>query len=80
MLKEYEIEKKVILLRRLVEPSESAKDALIALSQTKMATIDKLETLLNELKKDGFLDSEGNLTFTGTIEAKKAKEEFTLAN
>jgi hypothetical protein len=80
MLKENEIEKKVILLRRLVEPQEGANEALIALSQTKMATLEELKKLFKELKKEGFFDNEGNLTFKGTIEAKKAKEEFSLEN
>ena len=77
-LKDYEIEKKVILLRRFLEKDESISEALKVLANTQMATLKELKKLFKELQEDGFLDSEGNLTFLGSLEAQKAKEEFTL--
>ncbi len=79
-LKDYEIEKKVILLRRFLEKEESISEVLKVLANTQMATLKELKRLFKELQKDGFLDSEGNLTFLGSLEAQKAKEEFTLEN
>ncbi len=79
MLREDDIEKKVILLKLLLrEEDESVEDALKALADTKMATLDELKKLLEELKKDGLVSKDGNLTVVGESEAKKAKQEFTL--
>ncbi len=81
VLNEYEIEKKVILLKLLLrEGGESLEDALAALANTKMATLQRLKELLKELQDEGFVTKEGALTFIGEAEAKKAKEEFTLAD
>ena len=79
MLREDDIEKKVILLKLLLrEEDESVEDALKALADTKMATLEELKKLLEELKKDGLVSKDGNLTVVGEAEAKKAKQEFTL--
>ena len=79
MLKEDDIEKKVILLKLLLrEEDESVEEALKSLAETKMATLDELKKLLEELKKDGYVTSEDNLTLIGEAEAKKAKQEFTI--
>jgi len=78
-LKEDEIEKKVILLKLLLRQSdESLEEALIALADTKMASLEHLKKLLNELQAEGYVTQEGNLTLIGEVEAKKAKQEFTL--
>ncbi len=78
-LKEDEIEKKVILLKLLLrEKDESLEEALAALADTKMATMQQLQALLKELQSEGYVTNDGNLTLIGEAEAKKAKEEFTL--
>jgi len=78
-LKEDDIEKKVILLKLLLRQSdESLEEALIALADTKMATLEHLKELLKQLQDDGYVTSDGNLTLVGEVEAKKAKQEFTL--
>ncbi len=78
-LKEDEIEKKVILLKLLLrEKDESLEEALAALADTKMATMQQLQALLKELQNEGYVTNDGNLTLIGEAEAKKAKEEFTL--
>jgi len=80
-LKEDEIEKKVILLKLLVkEDDESLQEALASLADTKMATLEEIKKLYKELQNSGYIDSSGNLTMLGTIEAQKAKQEFTLEN
>jgi len=78
-LKEDEIEKKVILLKLLVkDKDESIDDALLALADTKMATLEEIKRLYKELQESGYIDEEGNLTMLGVSEAQKAKQEFTL--
>jgi hypothetical protein len=80
-LKDSEIEKKVILLKLLVkEKDKSIEDALISLADTKMATLDEIKKLYSELQESGYVSEDGELTFIGAVEAKKAKEEFTLEN
>ncbi len=78
-LREDEIEKKVILLKLLLrESDESLEDALNALADTKMATLEQIKEHLKQLQNDGYVTSDGNLTLIGEVEAKKAKQEFTL--
>jgi hypothetical protein len=78
-LKEDEIEKKVILLKLLVkDEDESLQDALASLADTKMATLEEIKKLYKELQEEGYIDENGNLTMLGTVEAQKAKQEFTL--
>ena len=78
-LKEDDIEKKVILLKLLLrESDESLEEALNALAETKMATLEHLKELISQLQKEGYVTSDGNLTLIGEAEAKKAKQEFTL--
>ena len=78
MLKEDEIEKKVILLKFLLkEDDESAEDILKTLANTKMFSIKKANRHLQELKIGGFING-NSLTMLGVTEAKKAKKEFTL--
>jgi len=79
-LKEEEIEKKVILLKMLLrEPNESVEEALGSLVDTKMFDMNRAKELYGELERDGYI-KDGSLTMLGEIEARKAKEEFTLAN
>ncbi len=78
-LKSEEIEKKVILFKLLLrEGDESVQEALEALADTKMATLDELKKLYKELQDDGYITKDGTLTVTGNVEAQKAKKEFTL--
>ncbi len=78
-LKEDEIEKKVILLKLLLrERDESLEEALNALADTKMATLKQIKELFVQLQNSGYVTSDGNLTFIGEVEAKKAKQEFAL--
>jgi len=78
-LKENEIEKKVILLKLLVkDEDESPDEALASLADTKMATLEEIKKLYKELQDEGYIDENGNLTMLGTLEAQKAKQEFTL--
>ncbi len=78
-LREDDIEKKVILLKLLLrESDETLKETLNALVETKMATLEHLKELLQQLQEEGYVTSEGNLTLLGEVEAKKAKQEFTL--
>ncbi len=79
-LKDFEIEKKVILLRLFLEEDESPNEALKVLANTKMATLKELKKFYKSLQEEGFITSEGKLTFLGIMEAKKAKKEFTLEN
>ena len=79
-IKAEDIEKKVILLKMLLrEPNESVEEALGSLVDTKMFDMNRAKELYKELEDDGYI-KDGNLTMLGEIEAKKAKEEFTLAN
>ncbi len=78
-IKEDDIEKKVILLKLLLKESDESIDELLyALADTKMATIERLKELFAQLQKDGYISKDAQLTMIGTIEAKKAKQEFTL--
>ena len=54
------------------------QEALEALADTKMATLDELKKLYKELQDDGYITKDGTLTVTGNVEAQKAKKEFTL--
>ncbi len=79
-LNEADIEKKVMLLKLLVKESdESIDEVLKALVNTGMFELDRAKEIYKELESDGYINS-GALTMIGDIEAKKAKEEFTLAN
>jgi len=79
-LSEADIEKKVILLKMLLrEPNESVEEALASLVDTKMFDMKRAKELYGELERDGYI-KDGSLTMLGEIEARKAKEEFTLAN
>ncbi len=79
-LKEEDIEKKVILLKMLLrEANESVEDALGSLVDTKMFDMNRAKELYQELEDDGYIKDDA-LTMLGTVDAQKAKEEFTLAN
>jgi len=78
MLKEDEIEKKVMLLKFLLkEEDESVEDILKALVNTKMFSMDEAKKHLSELEGRGFISGD-SLTMLGVTEAQKAKKEFTL--
>jgi predicted ArsR family transcriptional regulator len=80
MLKDDEIEKKVMLLKMLLrEDDESMDDILKALANTGMFTLDEAKKHLQELRDRGFVVGD-NLSFMGVSEARKAKQEFTLEN
>jgi polyhydroxyalkanoate synthesis regulator phasin len=79
-LQEHEVEKKVFLLKLLLKESdESMQDVIDALVNTGMFKTKEALKHLEELKQRGFVANDA-LTMIGQIEAKKAKEEFTLAN
>ncbi len=78
-IKDDDIEKKVILFKLLIkEADESIDEALASLADTKMATLDEIKKLYKQLQDKGYIDSSGNLTMMGVVEAKKAQKEFTL--
>ena len=78
-LQEHEIEKKVILLKLLTkESNESVNEALLALADTKMATLQDIKKLFSELQNSGYITQDGALSMMGVVEAQKAKKEFTL--
>jgi len=78
MLREDEIEKKVMLLKFLLkEEDESVEDILKALVNTKMFSMDEAKKHLSELESRGFISGD-SLTMLGVTEAQKAKKEFTL--
>jgi len=78
MLKEDEIEKKVMLLKFLLkEDDESVEDILKALVNTKMFSMEEAKKHLSELESRGFVNGD-SLTMLGVTEAQKAKKEFTL--
>ena len=79
-LRDDEIEKKVMLLKLLLkEEDETIDDMLKALANTGMFDLQRAKELYSELERDGYI-KDGSLTFIGDAEARKAKEEFTLAN
>ncbi len=79
-LSEADIEKKVILLKMLLrEADESVEEALASLVDTKMFDMKRAKELYGQLESDGYIKND-SLTMLGEIEARKAKEEFTLAN
>ena len=79
-LRDDEIEKKVMLLKLLLkEEDETIDDVLKALANTGMFDLQRAKELYKELERDGYI-KDGALTFIGDAEARKAKEEFTLAN
>ncbi len=79
-LKDDEIEKKVILLKLLLkEEDETIAEMLKALVNTGMFDLKRAKKLFKELENDGYI-KDNSLTFIGDIEARKAKEEFTLAD
>jgi len=79
-LKDSEIEKKVILLKLLVDKEKDIEAALASLADTKMASLNELQRLYKELQEDGFITKNGELTIVGLAEAKRAKEEFSIEN
>ena len=79
-LRDDEIEKKVMLLKLLLkEEDETIDDMLKALANTGMFDLQRAKELFSELERDGYIKDDA-LTFIGEAEARKAKEEFTLAN
>ena len=79
-LRDDEIEKKVMLLKLLLkEEDETIDDMLKALANTGMFDLKRAKELFSELERDGYIKDD-TLTFIGDVEARKAKEEFTLAN
>lgn len=79
-LNEADVEKKVMLLKLLLKESDESIDELLkALVNTGMFELDRAKELYKELENDGYINNE-DLTMIGDIEARKAKEEFTLAN
>lgn len=73
-----ELEKKVFLLKLLLKESdESIDDVINALVNTGMFKKNEALKHLKELEQRGFV-KDNALTMLGDIEAKKAKQEFTL--
>ena len=73
-----DIEKKVLLLGILTKKEdETLMDVLITLENSKVFSLKKGKQYLKELKKEGLI-VENELSVTGLVEAKKAKEEFTI--
>jgi len=73
-----EIEERVFLLGFYTKPeNESLRDVLISLANTGMFTLKEGKKILKKLQKEQFI-IDGELSFKGLAEAKKAKEEFTL--
>ena len=73
-----EIEERVFLLGVYTKPeNESLRDVLISLANTGMFTLKEGKKILKKLQKEQFI-IDGELSFKGLAEAKKAKEEFTL--
>ncbi len=78
MQKPLSIEERVFLLGIYTKPkNESLRDVLLSLADTGMFSIKNGKKVLKKLQKEGFI-VDGELSFKGLAEAKKAKEEFSL--
>jgi hypothetical protein len=72
------IEERVFLLGVYTKKDEeNLRDVLLSLANTGMFTTKDGKKILKKLQKSGFI-VDGELSFKGLAEAKKAKEEFSL--
>ena len=72
------IEERVFLLGIYTKPEgETLRELLISLANTGMFTLKDGKKILKKLQREEFI-VDGELSFKGVVEAKRAKEEFTL--